>query len=329
MKRDLVIGVDLGGTNVNSAVVDDGGRISHPAWQSISGSRTAGEVIDRLVACVEMTMDKCGRNRVAGVGVGTPGLIIYETGTVVYAPNVPEWVDLPLQSLLRERLGLPVAIENDANAAAIGEHWVGGAAGHANVVCITLGTGVGGAIIMDDEVWRGSNGAGGEIGHMTVVENGRMCGCGAPGCLEAYASATAIADQARELLRSGRESALTEMADGGIDDIDAEMVADAAHRGDETAREVMHRSATLLGTAVSSLTNLLNPELIVIGGGVIKAGDLIFNPIRAEVARRAYKWSASILRVVPAQLGDDAGIIGAARHFMLSTLKSPAKTESS
>ncbi|MCY4544055.1 MAG: ROK family protein [Gemmatimonadetes bacterium] len=318
MKRDLVIGVDLGGTNVNSAVVDDGGRISHRAWQSISGSRTAGEVIDRLVTCVEMTMDSCGRGRVAGVGVGTPGLIPEDSGIVVYAPNVPEWVDLPLQSILRERLGLPVAIENDANAAAIGEHWVGGAAGKANVICITLGTGVGGAIIMNNEVWRGSNGAGGEIGHMTVVENGRMCGCGAPGCLEAYASATAIAEQARELLRGDRMSVLRERSGGDLDRIDAAMVADAAGQGDDTAREVMHRSATLLGTAVSSLTNLLNPELIVIGGGVMKAGDLIFDPIGAEVARRAYKWSAGILRIVPAKLGDDAGIIGAARHFMLT-----------
>ena len=318
MSPDLVIGVDLGGTNVNSGVVDETGRISHRAWQSISGSRTAREVIDRLVACVEMTMDSCGRDRVAGVGVGTPGLIPEDSGTIVYAPNVPGWEDLPLQSMLRERLGLPVAIENDANAAAIGEHWVGGAAGYANIVCITLGTGVGGAIIMDNEVWRGTNGAGGEIGHMTVVENGRMCGCGAPGCLEAYASATAIAGQARELLQGGRESALKDLCEGDLDRIDAAMIADAANRGDEAAREVMHRSATLLGTAVSSLTNLLNPELIVIGGGVIKAGDMIFDPIRTEVARRAYKWSASILRIVPAKLGDDAGIIGAARHFMLS-----------
>ena len=267
-------------------------------------------------------MDSCGRGRVAGVGVGTPGLIPEDSGTVVYAPNVPEWVDLPLQSILRERLGLPVTIENDANAAAIGEHWVGGAAGKANVICITLGTGVGGAIIMNNEVWRGSNGAGGEIGHMTVVENGRMCGCGAPGCLEAYASATAIAEQARELLHDGRKSVLRERSGGDLDRIDAAMVAEAAGQGDDTAREVMHRSATLLGTAVSSLTNLLNPELIVIGGGVMKAGDLIFDPVGAEVARRAYKWSAGILRIVPAKLGDDAGIIGAARHFMLSCTSS-------
>ncbi len=318
MKRDLVIGVDLGGTNVNSAVVDDGGCKSHQAWQTITGSRTASEVIDRLVACVEMTMDSCGRDRVAGVGVGTPGLIIEDTGTVVYAPNVPEWENLPLRSMLRDRMGLPVTIENDANAAAIGEHWVGSAAGYANIVCITLGTGVGGAIIMNNEVWRGSNGAGGEIGHMTVVENGRICGCGAPGCLEAYASATAIAGQARELVVSGRKSVLMELAGGDLDRIDAAMIAKAATQGDELAHDVMHRSATLLGTAVSSLTNLLNPELIVIGGGVIKAGDMIFDPVRTEVARRAYKWSASILEIVPARLGDDAGIIGAARHFMLN-----------
>jgi len=318
MKQGMVIGIDLGGTSVSSAVVDDSGCISHQARLSVSGSRTAKEVINRLLTCVGMTMDSCGRDRVVGVGVGTPGLIAKETGTVVYAPNVPEWEDLPLQSLLRDRIGLPITIENDANSAAIGEHWVGVAAGHKNILCITLGTGVGGAIIMNDEVWRGTNGASGEIGHMTVVENGRMCGCGAPGCLEAYASATGIAGQARELLRSNRKGILSDLAGDDLDHIDAEMVADAASQGDEIAWKVMHRSATLLGIAVSSLTNVLNPEMIVIGGGVIKAGDMILEPVRAEVARRAYAWSASVLKIVPASLGDNAGIIGAARHFMLS-----------
>ena len=171
---------------------------------------------------------------------------------------------------------------------------------------------------MNDEVWRGTNGASGEIGHMTVVENGRMCGCGAPGCLEAYASATGIVGQARELLRSNRKGILSDLAGDDLDHIDAEMVADAASQGDEIAWKVMHRSATLLGIVVSSLTNVLNPEMIVIGGGVIKAGDMILEPVRAEVARRAYAWSASVLKIVPASLGDNAGIIGAARHFMLS-----------
>lgn len=318
MARDLVIGVDLGGTNVRSAVVGDGGVISHHTKLSVAGSKSAEEVIGHIVTCVGRTMDLCGHDRVLGVGVGTPGLIIEETGTIVYAPNVPGWTDLPLKSLLEERLDLPVSIENDANAAAIGEHWVGGGAGYRNMICITLGTGVGGALIMNNEVWRGSNGAGGEVGHTTVIENGVTCGCGAPGCLEAYASAPAIARQAREALETGQESALTKMCEGDPARIDAAMVAQAAQAGDAAALGVMHRAGTLLGVAVASLTNLLNPEIFVIGGGVINAGDLIFDPIRHEIEKRAYKWSASILKVVPAQLGDDAGIIGAARYFMIS-----------
>lgn len=318
MAHDLVIGVDLGGTNVRSAVVGAGGVISHHAKLSVSGSKSADEVIDHIVTCIGQTMASCGREEVRGVGVGTPGLIIEETGTIVYAPNVPGWTDLPLKSLLQQRLDLPVSIENDANAAAIGEHWVGGGAGYKNLVCITLGTGVGGAIIMNNQVWRGSNGAGGEVGHTNVIENGAQCGCGAPGCLEAYASAPAIARQAREALQTGEESALLTMCHGNPENITSAMVSRAAQEGDSVARTVMHRAGTLLGVAVASLTNLLNPEIFVIGGGVINAGDLIFDPIRHEIEKRAYKWSASILKVVPAQLGDDAGIIGAARYFVIT-----------
>ena len=318
MERNSVIGVDLGGTNVRSAVVDEAGRIMHHNKLSVAGSRSADAVIDRIIACVSQTLDGCGRERVVGVGVGTPGLIIAETGIVVYAPNVPGWTDLPLKAILENRLNLPVAIENDANAAAIGEHWVGAGKGVRHMICMTLGTGVGGAIILNNQIWRGANGAGGEVGHTTVIENGVLCGCGAPGCLEAYASAPAIARQAREALLDGQDSMLTQLCGSDPRALTSAMVAEAAQAGDPVALAVMHRSATLLGVAIASLTNLLNPELFVIGGGVINAGNLIFDPIWEEVHRRAYKWSASILRIVPAALGDDAGIIGAARNFTLS-----------
>jgi len=317
MAENIVIGVDLGGTNVRSAVVDQQGKVTHNARLSVAGSGSADVVIDRIVACVNRTLKSCGRENVRGVGVGTPGLIIAEIGTIVYAPNVPGWVDLPLRSILEDRFSLPVTIENDANAWGIGEQWIGGGSGYKNMVCLTLGTGVGGAIIFDERVWRGSNGAGGEVGHITVVENGAVCGCGAPGCLEAYASAPAIARQAREMLQSGKTSRLTDLCSGDLEKITAELVAQAAMEGDEVATSVMYRAATLLGIAVAGLTNLLNPELFVIGGGVVKAGSLIFDPIREQVDRIAYKWSASILEIVPATLGDDAGIIGAARNFMV------------
>lgn len=319
MSDHLIIGVDLGGTNVRSAVVDAKGCISHHAKIRVAGRGSAEQVVDRVVECVHRTMDGCGRGNVRGIGVGTPGLIIAETGTVVFAPNVPGWVDLPLKTILEDRLGLPVVIENDANAAALGEHWIGAGAGFRHMICITLGTGVGGAIILDNRIWRGANGAGGEVGHMTVVEDGVRCGCGAPGCLEAYASAPAIARQARQALKDGQTSRLTDLCGSDPEKIDAAMVAQAAREGDPVACEVMRRAGTLLGIAVSSLTNLLNPELFVICGGVVNAGGLLFEPVWTEVRKRAYKWSQSILKIVPAKLGDDAGIIGAARNFAVET----------
>jgi glucokinase len=318
MAEGYIIGVDLGGTNVRSAVVDDAGRISCHTKLSVAGSRSAEEVIDRVVACIAMTRDQRGGMDLLGVGVGTPGLIMAESGTVVYAPNVPGWTDLPLRSILQERLGVSVTIENDANAAAIGEHWIGAGKGVRHMICITLGTGVGGAIILNNQIWRGANGAGGEVGHINVIENGVLCGCGAPGCLEAYASASAIARQAREALRSGEKTRMTELCQGNPDALSSALVSLAAQEGDEVAGAIMRRAGSLLGVAVASLTNLLNPELFVIGGGLINAGALLFDPIWHEVRKRAYKWSASILRIVPAALGDDAGIIGAARNFTLT-----------
>lgn len=317
MAKDLIIGVDLGGTNVRSALVDGQGRVSYNAKLPVAGSGSADVVIDRIVECVYRTMNGCGRDRVRGIGLGTPGLIIAETGAVVFAPNIPGWMDLPLQSLLEARFDLPVTVENDANAAAIGEHWVGAGADVRHLVCITLGTGVGGAIILNNHIWRGANGAGGEVGHMTVIEDGVLCGCGAPGCLEAYASAPAIARQAREALQARKTSSLKDLCGGDPTAITSAMVAQAAMAGDRVAGDVMRRAGALLGVVVASLTNLLNPEMFVIGGGVINAGDLLFKPIRDEVQRRAYKWSAGILKIVPATLGDDAGIIGAARNFMV------------
>lgn len=317
MVQDLVIGVDLGGTNVRSAAVDVHGHVSFNAKTPVKGSTSRDEVIDRIASVIRKTMAGCGAERIRGIGIGTPGLVIAETGMVVFAPNLPDWVDLPLGPLLAERFGFPVDVENDANAAAIGEHWIGAGVGVRSLICLTLGTGVGGAIILDDRIWRGANGAAAEIGHMTVDEHGVRCGCGNYGCLEAYASAPAVARQAREALQSGQTSRLTELCGGNLDSITSALVAWAAMEGDQVARNVMHRAGTLLGMAMASLTNVLNPEMFIIGGGMINAGELLFEPIWAEVRRRSYKWSASILQIVPARLGDDAGVIGAARNFMM------------
>ncbi|MBI4550762.1 MAG: ROK family protein [Candidatus Latescibacteria bacterium] len=317
MTQDLIIGVDLGGTNVRSAAVDAHGRVSHNAKLSVWGSPSRDEVIDRIARVIQQTMTGCGPERVRGIGIGTPGLVIADTGTVVFAPNLPDWVDLPLGPVLAERFHLPVAVENDANAAAIGEQWTGAGVGVQSLICLTLGTGVGGAIILDGRIWRGANGAAAEIGHMTVDEHGVPCPCGNHGCLEQYASAPAVARQAREALQAGRTSRLTELCDGNLDTITSALVAQAAMEGDEVARQVMHRAGTLLGMAMASLTNILNPEMFIIGGGMINAGELLFEPIWSEVRSRSYTWSASILRIVPATLGDDAGVIGAARNFMV------------
>lgn len=309
---DLVCAVDLGGTNLRAANVDRNGQIHERVRCATPRSIPAEKVVSAIAAAVRECEIKSSTRgaHVGGVSVAIPGSVHVETGVVLNAPNIPSLPGFELAPALERAVGRPVLIENDANAAALGEMWQGAARGHQTILCLTLGTGVGGGIILDGKLWRGADGTAGEIGH-TIVEpfGGVKCKCGNTGCLEAYASATAIVRMTREALTQQPSSLLHSTAK---DDLTSERVFSAASTGDQLALQVFQRMGVYLGIAMSNLVNILNPEMIVVGGGVSAAWELFAGHARAEVMKRAFPVPAQRCQIVRAECGDDAGLIGAA-----------------
>jgi glucokinase len=254
----------------------------------------------------------------AGVGAGAPGPLDTKRGVVLLTPNLG-WVNLPLRQLLQDTLGVPARIDNDANCAVLGEWWRGAARGAKQVIGITIGTGIGGGIIVDGRLYHGASDCAGEIGHTTVEVNGRRCKCGNYGCLEAYASGPAIARRAVEAIEAGQTSKLPGYVDGALEKITAQTVYQAAHDGDELAEEVVGDTAKFLGAGIANMINIFNPEIVVVFGGVTLAGERLFGPLRREVAKRAFKPAVAVCRIVPAELTGTAGVYGAARTFIDQT----------
>ncbi len=255
-----------------------------------------------------------GLDRVAGVGIGAPGPLDRRSGTVLETPNLG-WRNVPLCDMVSRELGLPVVLDNDANCAAFGEWWLGAGRGSDRLIGLTLGTGIGGGVVLDGEIYHGASDAAGEVGHMCVDFDGRLCACGSRGCVEAYASGPAIAARAVEGIANGARSALAARARTDPDAVTAEAVCNAAGAGDDYAARILDETARILAVAVANLINLLNPDTIVIGGGVAAAGDLLFAPLRDEVDRRTFRSARGACRIVPAGLPATAGIVGAAGVF--------------
>src|SRR5256886_1556164 len=233
---------------------------------------------------------------IAGVGIGSPGPLDTKTGVVLLTPNLG-WTNFPLRDRLTQALGLPAALDNDANCAIFGEWWRGAARGADHVVGLTIGTGIGGGIVLRGEVYRGASDIAGEIGHMTIDSTGRLCKCGNYGCLEAYASGPAIAARAVEGIRPGADTSLPKYVNGDLSKITAQVVDEG----------------------VASIINIFNPEVVVVCGGVTLAGDRLFEPLRAEVRRRAFKPAVEVCRIVPGELTGTAGVYGAAAVFIKHT----------
>lgn len=309
-----VVGMDLGGTNLRAAVVDESGRILSRARVATGAADGPDAVIARMAECAKAAWEDASLapSDILAIGVGAPGPLNTRTGTVIEAPNLPGWKNIPLGARLEEAAGVTVFVENDANAAAWGEKWAGAGRDVQSLIMLTLGTGVGGGIVIDGKLLHGIDDTAAEIGHITIRPDGPVCGCGNHGCLEALASATALARRARELVASGGGKIIAELAGGDASRIEARTVHEAILRGDEDARELMAAVGADLGIAIAGLVNVLNPEMVILGGGMIGAGEYLFEPVRAEVRKRAFPVPAERARIVPAELGDDAGIIGAA-----------------
>jgi glucokinase len=321
-RKQYIIGVDLGGTNiVVGAMTVDGSQ--HLSVRSIPTQASLGDegVANRIVTLVEeVILDTIQHTGIAradfiGVGVGAPGPLDRERGIVLVAPNLG-WLNFPLRDRIHDRLGLPTTLDNDANCATFGEWWQGAARGSRNVVGLTIGTGIGGGLILNGALYHGASDMAGEVGHTTIDLNGRHCKCGNYGCLEAYAAGPAIAERAREALHGGESSLMDRMVEGDLDKLTAQHVFEASKQGDGVAREVVRETARLIGTGVSNLINLFNPDVVVLAGGVAQAGDDLFNPLRAEVHRRAFKPSVDACRIVPGMLGSAAGVVGAVATFL-------------
>jgi glucokinase len=311
-KPNLVCAVDLGGTNLRAANIDCDGELRDRVKFKTPQTDNPKEIVSAIASAVEECSSHAAERQqtIQAVSVVVPGSVNASTGLVVNAPNVPAIVGFDLTSALAGKLERPILIENDANAAAVGELWKGAARGRRTIVCFTLGTGVGSGVILNGEVWRGIDGTGGEIGHTSVEPfGGVQCNCGNFGCLEVYASATALVRMTRERLKQNCGSQLKAIADS---DLTAKEVFDAALAGDELAKSVFETMGTYLGVAIANVVNTFNPEMIVIGGGVSAAFYLFAPRAREEMMRRAFPVPAARCQIVKAECGDDAGLLGAA-----------------
>jgi glucokinase len=323
--KKWIVGVDLGGTNIVVGLLPiSGGEVMAVRSMPTESGRGAKFVVDRIVDMIEaaiaevLAQEGASRSEIAGVGIGSPGPLDRKTGTVINTPNLG-WRNFPLRDLISNAVSLPATLDNDANCATYGEWWLGAGRDVNTLVGLTLGTGIGGGIVLDGKIFHGCSDVAGEIGHMTIDSTGRKCNCGNYGCLEAYASGPAMAARAIEGIEAGAETILAEMVGGRLEQITAAIVYDAVVRGDAYANEVMKDTAKFLGAGVASLINILNPEMVVIAGGVTRAGDHLFEPLRAEVRRRAFRAAEEVCRIVPGELPGTAGVVGAAAVFKQET----------
>jgi glucokinase len=316
MTRHLAIGIDIGGTKVAGGVVDEGGRILQRTRRDTPHRSTSPKVVeDTIVECVDdlLAMADDG-DQVVAVGIGAAGFVAEDRATVVFAPHL-SWRNEPLRDTLQERVALPITVDNDANAAAWAEVRFGAAQGESHVVMITLGTGIGGGLIIDGRVQRGRFGIAGEFGHMQVVPDGLRCECGNRGCWEQYASGNALVREARAMIAAGSPMVADLLARLGNDRaaLTGPFITEAARDGDATAQELLTDIGEWLGVGIANLAAAFDPGLFVVGGGVSAADELLLGPAREAFRRqltgRGYRPEAGIVR---ARLGSDAGLIGAA-----------------
>jgi len=315
----LSLGIDLGGTKILTAVATAQGRMLSRDHSVTPATKGQEAVVQSILESIGRALEQAGiaAPQLNAIGVGAPGLSNPETGILFTSPNLPGWRDVPL---IEKELGKKAFLINDANAAALGELYFGAAKGAHHFIYITISTGIGGGIIIDGEVYTGSIGTAGEVGHMTIDDDGPPCNCGNRGCWETLASGTAMAREARKQIKEGARTSILGYAEGDVEKVTAQVIHNAAKEGDSLAKELITRTGYYVGVGLANLINIFNPELIVIGGGLSNIGDMLLEPAYKVAGERAFKESYRTVRFALAKLGRDSGVLGAAA-FALQEMK--------
>lgn len=315
----VAVGIDLGGTNIKAGLVrESDGEVLDRFGMPTKASEGREEVLSRLVEVTRKALDStamtkamAGGAEVAGVGIGSPGAIDSKRGYVYRADNIPGWSGTDIAGRFRGEFHFPVSVHNDANVYALGEYMFGAGKGAQVLLAFTLGTGIGGGIVIGGRIFSGASGFAAEFGHMPLEEKGRKCTCGSHGCLEAYASATGIVRTAREEIEAGAKTVLPKKG-RALDNLTAEKIHQAAVKGDELSSKIIREAAEMLGRGVATVMNCFDPDVVVLGGGVAAMGDMLLDPVKRVVEERVFFAKYTKYRIVPATLGSDAGVIGAA-----------------
>lgn len=320
-----IAGVDIGGTNVRAGILDREARILCDARRPALAEQGMPQTLQQVVEALREAMQKQGVTAadLVGIGMGVPGLHDSERGICRFSPNFKDCHDVPVVPPIEKAMGVATFMLNDVKTATLGEHRFGAGKGARHMVMITLGTGIGGGVISDGELRLGSTEGFSEVGHMVIEVNGPKCGCGNHGCWEALAGRNAIIDRAVVKLQAGRESLLGERIEYDVNRVTPALIADCARDGDGLCREVLDETAHYIGVGLTNLITLYNPQVLVVGGGIAQAGEFLLGPAKRVVAARAMMVPAHTARIVPAELGDDAGIVGAA-VLVMRRLERPA-----
>lgn len=314
-KADYLVGLDLGGTKILAGVFDHSLECIGSAKLSTKSQRGVDKVVERIARCIQDAVDEADLSikQVAGVGLGAPGAVDFQSGTVIFAPNLEGWKDVPLKKDLEKQLGVPVFVENDCNIATLGVYVAELKSKPRSMVGIFIGTGIGAGLIVDGELYSGFSHTAGEIGHMVLEVSGPKCGCGNKGCFEALASRTAIFQQIKAGVKDGQKTILTEMLGDNLEDLRSGDLRKAIRRGDKFVDRIVESAAEYIGIATANVINVLNPEVVVLGGGVIEAlADEMMGVIVETAADYAMPGTTKGVEIVASKLGDNAGITGGA-----------------
>jgi len=322
LEKKYSIGVDLGGTNIVSAIVNYQGKIVNRLKVPTLTERGKEATIIRIIETIHenIIQSTIAIDDIIGIGIGAPGPLDVKRGIINFAPNLPGWRDVPLRKILEDEFNMKVVLENDANVAAWGERCFGAGQGVNNLVCFTLGTGIGGGIIVCGKIYHGNNYGAAELGHMTVNKDGPRCNCGNYGCLEAYSSATGIKNRIKNRIKEGIKSKFLNFDDSRLfESLRLKSIFETARKGDKLTKDIVEEAISYLGIAIANIANILNPEMVVLVGGITNEGDKLLIPLGREVKKRAFYSNYKSLKIVIGKLGGNAGVLGAAALLWIPT----------